>query len=65
MSDPTYDNEIIQSNPIWQLAFSLSEIMNDNAPSGWSKYIFCAECLLSNYEIRRKSVPTGAENAKE
>jgi hypothetical protein len=54
MSDPTYVKDVIQANPIWELAFSLSEIMNDNAPIGWSKYIFPAECLLAHYEMKRK-----------
>lgn len=54
MNDPTYDNEQINANPIWQLAFSLSEIMNDDAPIGWGKYIHTARCLLNNYEIKRK-----------
>lgn len=54
MNDPTYDPEAIKSNPVWQLAFSLSEIQNDNAPIGWGKHIFVAECLLANYDITRK-----------
>lgn len=54
MSDPTYDKAAINGNPVWQLAFSLSEIQNDNAPIGWSKYIPVAECLLENYTITRK-----------
>lgn len=55
MNDPTYDPVVIKANPVWELAHSLSEIMNDNAPLGWSKYIFAAECLLSNYTIERKN----------
>lgn len=55
MLDPTYDQTEINKNPAWQLAFSLSEIMNDDAPIGWSKYISTAKCLLSNYDIKRKS----------
>jgi hypothetical protein len=54
MSDPTYNNEAIAKNPVWQLAFDLSEIHNDAAPIGWGRYIFVAECLLSLYEMRRK-----------
>ena len=54
MNDPTYDREAIEANPVWQLAFSLSEISNDGAPLGWSRYIYVAECLLANYEIKRK-----------
>lgn len=52
--DPTYVQEEIDANPKWQLAFSLSEIQNDNAPIGWGKYIYVAECLLANYSIKRK-----------
>jgi hypothetical protein len=54
MEDPTYNKAVIDANPAWALAFSLSEIENDNAPIGWSKYIFTAECLLSNWDIKRK-----------
>lgn len=54
MDDPTYDRKVINANPTWRLAFSLSEIQNDNAPIGWSKYIYVAECLLNNYNIKRK-----------
>ena len=54
MNDPTYVEDIILANPVWALAFSLSEIQNDNAPIGWSKYIFVAECLLDNYTITAK-----------
>ena len=57
MGDPTYDRNEINDNPAWQIAFSLSEIQNDNAPVGWGKYIWIAECLLANYDIRRKSKP--------
>lgn len=53
--DHTYDKATINANPVWQLAFSLSEIMNDGAPIGWGQYIYAAECLLANYEIKRKA----------
>jgi hypothetical protein len=54
MADPTYDREQIRANPIWDLAFVLSEIQNDAAPMGWSKYIWVAECLLAAFDITRK-----------
>jgi hypothetical protein len=41
--DPTYDRGEIDANPEWQLAFSLSEIMNDNAPLGWGKIYPCGQ----------------------
>jgi hypothetical protein len=55
MADPTYIREDIDANPEWQLAFSLSEIQNDNAPLGWGRYIWVAQCLLANYDIKRKA----------
>jgi hypothetical protein len=54
VADPTYVKSEIESKPEWELAFSLSEFMNDNAPIGWSKYILMAKYLLVLYEIRRK-----------
>jgi hypothetical protein len=57
MTDPTYDPIVIEANPTWRLAFSLSEIQNDSAPIGWGKYIWVAECLLANYTIKRKKEP--------
>ena len=53
-NDPTYDRKQIDDNPVWQLAFTLSEIENDDAPLGWARYISTAECLLDNYDIKRK-----------
>ena len=54
MTDPTYDREAIRANPVWDLAFVLSEIRNDNAPLGWGTYIYTAKCLLRHYEIKVK-----------
>lgn len=62
LSDPTYVRTEIDANPIWQLAFSLSEIQNDAAPLGWGRYIWVAACLLANYDIRRK-VPEASAGA--
>jgi hypothetical protein len=50
--DPTYVRAEIEANPVWELAYTLSEIMNDDAPMGWCKYIFPAECLLAAYDIK-------------
>lgn len=52
--DPTYDIREIEKNPEWDVAFVLSEIYNDDAPLGWSKYIDAAKCLLATFEIKRK-----------
>ncbi len=54
MTDPTYNKDEIRANPEWDLAFVLSEIQNDAAPIGWSKYILAARCLLAAFEIKRK-----------
>lgn len=43
--DPTYVREQIDADPVWRTAFILSECLNDNAPLGWSKYIWVAESL--------------------
>lgn len=56
MQDPTYNIEDIKSNPIWELAFTLSEIQNENSPLGWSKYIYDAEILLNKYQIKAKGI---------
>lgn len=55
MADPTYDKTEIEKNPEWRLAFILSEIMNDGAPIGWSKYRGAAVCLLAAYDMTPKS----------
>lgn len=54
MNDPTYVKSEIEANPEWKLAYSLSEMLNDNAPIGWRKYIPTARYLLSYYDIRKK-----------
>jgi hypothetical protein len=47
MDDPTYVREEIDANPIWKLAFKLSELENDEAPIGWGEYIPKARHVLS------------------
>jgi hypothetical protein len=48
VSDPTYVKSQIEDNPEWYLAWTLSEIQNDQAPIGWSKYIWIAKCLMAS-----------------
>ena len=55
MSDPTYNRAEINAKPEWGLAFVLSEIMNDQAPVGWSRYVWVAQSLLATFTITRKS----------
>jgi hypothetical protein len=55
--DPTYAKSEIAKNPVWDLAFVLSEIMNDGAPIGWGRYISTAECLLAAFDVKRKTPP--------
>lgn len=45
--DPTYVKERINENPVWALAFKMSEQENDNAPIGWGRYIPAAEARLA------------------
>lgn len=54
MSDPTYERDKIDADPVWRLAYDLSEIDNDNSPIGWYKYVSMARCLLDNYTMERK-----------
>ena len=58
MTDPTYDRAEIENNPVWELAFTISEIHNDNAPLGWGRYKYLAECLLHHYDIKRRTEET-------
>ena len=55
MPDLTYNRKEIEKDPVWELAFTLSEIENDNAPIGWCQYIATAKCLLAKYDISRKT----------
>lgn len=65
MSDPTYSKSQIESNPTWYLAWTLSEIMNDGAPIGWSKYIWVAECLIKSEAFMRIFTATGQDKAND
>ncbi len=60
-SDPTYDRDRINANPVWELAFVLSEMQNDNAPLGWGRYIWVAESLMKRYDIALRSAPPAPE----
>lgn len=53
--DPTYIKKDIDANPTWKLAFWMSEIHNDNAPIGWSKYIILARFILDRFELKEKN----------
>lgn len=54
MDDPTYIKQEIDANPLWKLAFRLSEMFNDNAPIGWGSYILLAKWLFDNYTLIEK-----------
>lgn len=54
MNDPTYDKELIKKDPIWYTAWILSEMYNDQAPLGWSKYIGGAKELMKHLDIKCK-----------
>jgi hypothetical protein len=51
MNDPTYDGKEIERNPVWKLAFFLSELFNDNAPLDWSKYIPIAQDAIDKARV--------------
>lgn len=55
--DPTFNLEVINADPDMELAFCMSELENDNAPIGWSKYLPLAKMLRSHYNISRKEKP--------
>jgi hypothetical protein len=57
MEDPTYNRREIDSNPIWKLAFEISEQKNDMAPLGWSRYIAEAKMQIGpkpKLELKKK-----------
>ena len=56
MYDPTYVKAEIDKRPEWELAFTLSEIQNNNAPIGWGKYIFLAKMILAIYDVKKKGM---------
>ncbi len=47
MSDPTYDRGRIEADPVWRIAFLLSECLNDGAPIGWGRYIWIAKKVVA------------------
>lgn len=55
--DPTFDLERIKADPDMELAFTLSELENDNSPIGWSRYLPLARLLRYHYNISRKEKP--------
>ncbi len=54
MRDPTYDAKEIDANHEWKLAWMIAQIIDDNAPIGWSKHCPLAKGLLANYDIKPK-----------
>lgn len=46
--DPTYARDLIDKNPVWKLAWRMSELANDHAPIGWSRYVPIAQQSLDN-----------------
>ena len=60
-NDPTYVRAQIDANPAWRLAWRLSEVDNDNAPIGWSRYIGLASWLLQTFTMIEKAPGQGDE----
>lgn len=44
--------EQLERNGVWHIAFILSEMVNDNAPIGWDRYIPDAERIIQ--EARKR-----------
>lgn len=55
MTDPTYVQAEIDANPVWKLAWRLSEVDNDHAPIGWFRYVHMARWLLETFEMSPKT----------
>lgn len=53
-SDPTYVKAEIEKNPVWKIAFVLSECLNHNAPLGWGRYIWVAEAIVADSKPKKK-----------
>jgi len=56
MKDPTYIIEEIEQNPIYLMAWIMSEWFNDNAPIGWSNYIPTAESINNKLNVSIKEI---------
>lgn len=54
MPDPTYDQEKLNCNGVWHIAFIISEMVNDGAPIGWSKYIPIAEDAIKQAQEKEQ-----------
>ena len=54
-SDPTYVKEEINADPVWKLAFWMSEIDNDSAPIGWGDYRVLASAVLRRFDLTEKT----------
>jgi hypothetical protein len=54
VEDPTYNKEKIDQDPVWKLAFWMSEIDNDNAPIGWSRYTILSRAILNKFNLEEK-----------
>lgn len=64
MGDPTYIKEQIDNNSTWKLAFKFSEMVNDTAPIGWGKYIYIADYVLTNFEVKEEKSNDRQTNSK-
>jgi len=57
-NDPTYVKKDIEADPVWKLAHWMSEIDNDMAPIGWSRYIPLASSILQKFDLIEKKKGT-------
>ena len=60
MADPTYSMGEIESNGTLHIAYILSELVNDNSPIGWGKFIPIAEKAVTE-AIKKKGEPNESD----
>lgn len=51
LPDPTYVPDRINADPEWKIAFVLSELVNDDAPIGWSAFIPIAKKAIEDARL--------------
>lgn len=50
-----YERDVIDANPVLELAWVIAQIVDDGAPMNWWRHVSLAECLLDNYTITKRS----------
>ena len=50
-----FERDVIDANPVLELAWSIAQILDDDAPLRWWRHVSLAEMLLDNYNITKRS----------